>query len=91
MVPNLLSATTTYWRKLDQVEAMYQKGEISLEEVDQRVTELMIELGEARRLSILFLWQSVRRVLDDQRETAIGLLLLVLVTYGWAISHFTSM
>lgn len=91
MFPNLIEATNTYWRKLDQVEAMYQRGEISLDEVDRRVAALMAELGETRRLAVLFLWQSIRRVIDEQRDVAIGLLLVVLVTYGWAVTHFTSL
>ena len=34
MFPNLFTATQEYWRKLDALEASYQRGEISIEEVD---------------------------------------------------------
>ena len=88
MFPNLLDATTTYWRKLDQLEAQYHRGEISLDEVDQRVAELMAELGEARRLSILFVWQSIQRMWSEQRDTVVALGLIALLAYGWALTHF---
>ncbi len=32
MFPNLIEATKEYWRKLDELEAAYQQGEIPLEE-----------------------------------------------------------
>ncbi len=45
MFPNLFQATFDYWRKLDELEAAYQKGEIPLKEVDARVADLMAELA----------------------------------------------
>lgn len=91
MFPNLLEATTTYWQKLDQLEARYRKGDISLDEVNRRVAELMAELGEARRLSMAFVWHSLQRVLTHQRETVVGLAIIALVTYGWTVSYFASL
>lgn len=88
MLPNLLEATTTYWRKLDQLEAMYQRGDISLDDVDRRVTELLAELGEERRLAVMFVWQNIQLVLPHQRDTMVGLGLIALVTYGWALRYF---
>ena len=34
MFPDLFSATTEYWRQLDEIEYRYKQGELSIEEVD---------------------------------------------------------
>lgn len=83
MFPNLFEATKTYWRKLDELEASYQQGEISLEEVDARVAELMSELAQERRLAFINFWRVLYHWLTAQREGLVGLGILVIVTYAW--------
>ena len=85
MFPNLWEATHQYWHQLDELEAAYQRGEVSLEEVDNRVAELMSELGDQRRAAIQFLLQNVRRVWTEQTELVLGVGLLGAVTYAWLI------
>lgn len=83
MIPNLLEATTDYWRKLNELEAAYQRGEVSLEEVDARVAALMAELGQERRATLRFLVDNVTRVWSEQREWVVGLGLIGVLTYAW--------
>ncbi len=90
MFPNLLEATKEYWRKLDELEAAYQQGEISLEEVDARVAELMTELAIERRAAFTYFWHGTQQMLSAQRETLIGLAILALVTYAWALTSLIS-
>ncbi|WP_099239379.1 hypothetical protein [Synechococcus sp. BDU 130192] len=86
MFPNLLNATQEYWRKLDALEARYQQGEISLQEVDAEVARLMRELGDERRRSLRSFKNMLQGWFRDQKEFVYGLLLVVVVAYGWAIS-----
>lgn len=86
MFPNLLEATKEYWHKLDRLEAAYQQGEIPLEEVDARVAELMTELAQERRAAFSYCWHGWQYWLTTQRETLIGLAILVIVTYGWLLT-----
>lgn len=86
MFPNLLEATKEYWHKLDQLEAAYQQGKISLEEVDTRVAVLMTELAKERRTALTYFWHGWQHWLTTQRETLIGLALLALVTYSWMLT-----
>lgn len=86
MFPNLLEATKEYWHKLDRLEAAYQQGEIPLEEVDARVAELMTELAQERRTALTYFWHGWQHWLTTQRETLIGLAILVLVTYSWVLT-----
>ena len=58
MFPNLIQATKEYWHKLDQLEAAYQQGEISLEEVDSKVAKLIAELAEERRATFTYFRQN---------------------------------
>lgn len=85
MIPNLLAATQRYWHQLDELDAAYQRGEVSIQEVDTRVAELMVELGQERRATWQFLSQSWRGFWIQQRETVIGLGLLGGLSYAWAI------
>ncbi len=85
-MPDLLAATRDYWRKLDEVEAAYKRGELSVEEVDNRVHKLMNELGRERRATLNFLFQNVRRLWDEQREILIGVGFLALLAYAWFVS-----
>lgn len=86
MFPNLLEATKQYWRKLDELEAAYQQGEIPLEEVDARVAELMRELAIERRAAFAYFWHGWQHWLMTQRETLVGLAILALVTYAWVLT-----
>ncbi|ANV92171.1 hypothetical protein [Picosynechococcus sp. PCC 8807] len=86
MFPNLLNATQEYWRKLDALEARYQQGEISLQEVDAEVARLMRELGDERRRSLRSFKNMLQGWFRDQKEFVYGLLLVVVVVYGWVIS-----
>lgn len=85
MIPNLLEATNEYWRKLNELEAAYQRGEVSLEEVDARVATLMAELGQERRATIRFLMDNVSRIWNEQRELVVGLGLVGVLTYAWIV------
>lgn len=85
MVPNLLEATREYWRKLNDLEAEYQRGDVSLEEVDARVATLMAELGQERRATLRFFMDNVNRIWNEQREIVIGLGLVSVLTYAWLI------
>ena len=68
MFPNLIQATKEYWHKLDELEAAYQQGEISLEEVDSKVAELIAELAEERRATFTYFQHSWQHHLTTQRE-----------------------
>lgn len=85
MFPNLLEATKDYWRKLDELEAAYKRGEVSLAEVDARVPELMAELGRERRAALDYLFASWRRLWNEQRETIAGIAFLAILTYSWVV------
>jgi archaellum component FlaC len=85
MIPNLLKATNDYWRKLNELEAAYQQGEVTLEEVDARVATLMAELGQERRASIRFLVDNVSRTWHEQREVIVGLGLVGVLAYTWMV------
>ncbi|GAB4233583.1 MAG: hypothetical protein Kow00121_61550 [Elainellaceae cyanobacterium] len=85
MVPNLLEATHEYWRKLDELEAAYKKGEVSLDEVDAQVATLMADLGQERRAAIRFLFDNINRFWNEQKEMVVGLGLLGALTYAWMV------
>lgn len=87
MIPNLLEATNDYWRKLNDLEAAYRRGDVSLEEVDQQVKQLMAELGQERRRTFSYLFDSLRRLWDEQREVGAGMVLLGVATIGWLTIH----
>lgn len=84
---NLLEATHEYWYKLNELEAAYQRGEVTLEEVDARVEALMAELGQSRRAAFSYFFSGVRRLWEEQRETIVGVLGLGVLTYGWLFVH----
>ena len=90
MFPNLLQATKEYWRKLDEVEAAYQQGEISLEEVDTKVAELIAELAQERRAAFTYFRHNWQHRLTTQRENLIGLAILTFVTYVWVLTSVIS-
>ena len=86
MFPNLLEATKEYSHKLDHLEAAYQQGEIPLEEVDTKVAELMTELAQERRAALTHFWHGWQHWLTTQKETLIGLAILVFATYAWVLT-----
>jgi hypothetical protein len=83
MTPNLLEATIDYWRKLNQLEAAYQRDEVSLDEVNVKVKELMAELGESRRSTFRYLWYHLQQGWNEQRSMLSGIAAIVLLTYFW--------
>ncbi|MGK7894766.1 MAG: hypothetical protein AB4372_14400 [Xenococcus sp. (in: cyanobacteria)] len=87
MFPNLFQATKDYWRKLDELEAAYKEGKIPLEEVDVRVAELIAELSQERRATFAYLWHSWQHLLTTQRETLMGLAIVILVIYIWLLNQ----
>ena len=87
MTPNLLQATQEYWRKLDAVEAAYKRNELSPQEVDAEVKALMAELGQARRESLAMLRYSLQNFWHEQRETIIGVAVLLALSYGWLLAR----
>ena len=90
MFPNLLQATKEYWRQLDELEVAYQQGEIPLEEVNARVADLMAELADERRAAFRYFWHGCLHWITTQKETVIGLAILALVTYAWALASLIS-
>ncbi|MGJ3244995.1 MAG: hypothetical protein ACFE0I_02840 [Elainellaceae cyanobacterium] len=85
MVPNLFQATQDYWQKLDDLEAAYQRGDVSIEEVDDRVEELMKELGQERRAAVRFFWSSLSRFWHEQKEPIAATALVGMLTYAWIV------
>lgn len=85
MMPDLLEATKDYWRKLDELEAAYQRGEVPIEEVDARVRSLMAELGRERKAALAYFYNGFRRLWHEQRETTIGVAILGIIAYGWVV------
>ena len=83
MIPNLVEATQEYWQKLDELEAAYQKGEISIEEVDRQVASLMDELARQRQSFITYFLQSWKHWFSQQKETVVGLAMLGIICYFW--------
>lgn len=83
--PNLVEATNDYWRKLNELEAAYRRGDVSLEEVDAQVKVLMAELGQARRETLSYFFQGLRQTWEQQRELVLGATLLGVLTYGWLV------
>jgi hypothetical protein len=83
MIPNLVQATQEYWRKLNELEAAYQRGDVSLDEVDATVAALMKELGQERRATIRFLLDNVSRLWQEQQQLVVGLGLVGVATYAW--------
>lgn len=80
---DLLEATRDYWQKLDQVEAAYQRGELSIQQVDAQVQALMTELGASRRQAFSDLWGSLRVTLSQQREAIAGTVAIGILAYLW--------
>lgn len=80
---NLIEETKDYWRDLDALEAAYQQGEISIEEVDARVAQSTERLTQKRREACYLFVVNITAALQDQKETVLGLTLLSMVIYIW--------
>lgn len=87
MIPNLMEATLDYWHQLDELEAAYQRGEVSIADVNTQVKELMADLGRSRRESLTYFWSGIRRLWNDQREAIVGVAGLSVLTYGWLLAR----
>ncbi|MFN9174430.1 MAG: hypothetical protein ACK58N_07940 [Synechocystis sp.] len=85
MFPDLFDATQIYWQKLDQIEADYQQGKLSSQEVDQQVKALMEELGAKRRAALSSVWQTSRLWITHNQEWLIGLVSVVIAVYLWLL------
>jgi len=83
MFPDLIGATRDYWRKLDAVEAAYQRSELTLAEVDAEVKALMVDLGQTRRKALRDVWATVQVFLQQQRETISGVAVIGVLAYVW--------
>jgi chromosome segregation ATPase len=85
MIPDLMEATRDYWRELDELEAAYQRGDVSIAEVNAKVRKLMTNLSRSRRESFAYLFSGIRRVWNEQREAIVGVAGLGVLTYGWLL------
>jgi len=85
MFPNLFKATQEYWRKLDELESAYQQDQISLEEVDRRVSELMAELAQERRSTFNYMRYLSQNWLAEHKSNLIGISIVILAIYGWIV------
>ncbi len=86
MFPNLFEATNEYWRQLDEIESRYQRGELSIEEVDREVEILMKQLGQKRRESLLLFKNSLSHWISTHTELLIGFLFVLVVAYSWMLT-----
>ncbi|WP_204139424.1 hypothetical protein [Halomicronema sp. CCY15110] len=80
---DLLAATRDYWKQLDHVEAAYHRGELSAQEVNTQVHDLMAELGDARRQAFKDVWASLQVTLSQQRDAIAGTVAVGLLAYLW--------
>lgn len=87
MFPNLFEATKEYWQQLDHIESRYQQGELSIQEVDEEVKNLMQQLGQKRRESFRYFLASWSNWLSTHAEMLIALSFVVIVAYSWMISN----
>ena len=83
MPTDLISATRSYWRKLDEVEAAYKRDELSIQEVNAEVKRLMTELGVARRRALRDGWAILQNFVRQQRETIAGTAAIAALAYFW--------
>ncbi|HEY9880019.1 MAG TPA: hypothetical protein V6D29_16310 [Leptolyngbyaceae cyanobacterium] len=84
MIPNLLEATHEYMQKLNELEAAYQRDEVSIEEVDAQVKVLMADLGRTRKEALSAFMASLRYTLQNQWETIAGVAGVGVLALWWA-------
>lgn len=83
MFPDLIGATRAYWRKLDEVEAAYRRDELTLEEVNIRVRDLMAELGQTRQQTLREAWAILQTFMQQQGEALAGVAAIGILAYVW--------
>ncbi|PSR19341.1 hypothetical protein C8255_02625 [filamentous cyanobacterium CCP3] len=88
MLPDLIGATRDYWRKLDEVEAAYQRNELTLNEVNAEVKALMVELGQTRRQLLRDSWAIAQRFVQRQGDALAGVAALGVLAYVWLAVNF---
>lgn len=87
MLPDLMGATRDYWRKLNEVEAAYQRDELTIEEVNAEVKALMAELGQTRRQLLRDSWAIARTFINQQGEALAGVAALGVLAYVWLVAN----
>ena len=85
MLPDLISATRDYWRKLDAVEAAYRRHELTAAEVNAEVKALMVELGQTRRQMLRDSWAIAQTFARQQGEALAGVAALGVLAYVWLV------
>ncbi len=85
---DLVEDTKRYWRELDALEQAYERGELSIEEVDSRVDQLMRDLGEQRRRSWNFFFSNLINLIWDEKLTVFIFSVAILLVYTWIIGRF---
>ncbi|MDJ0703352.1 MAG: hypothetical protein QNJ46_08735 [Leptolyngbyaceae cyanobacterium MO_188.B28] len=90
MFPNLFEATKEYWSNLDRLEAAYKQGDLSLDEVDAKVAELMAGLAQERRDALTYLGRSLWYGLTARREILLGVGFVAIVAYSWMLTSLSS-
>lgn len=83
MIPDLIDATADYWKKLDELEAAYQRDEVSLPEVDARVKQFTDELGRSRQEALSAFWASLQHTVTQQRDTIAGVIGIAALSFVW--------
>ena len=85
MLPDLISATRDYWRKLDAVEAAYRRHELTSAEVNTQVKALMVELGQTRRQMLRDSWAIAQTFARQQGDALAGVAALGVLAYVWLV------
>ncbi len=85
MIPDLFNATRDYWRKLDALEAAYQRGDVSPEDVNATVQMLMHDLGQERRAALRGFIGQTRRLWHDQKDAIAATAFIGVLTYAWVV------
>lgn len=82
---DLVEDTKRYWHELDALEEAYERGEVSVEEVDSRVDQLMKDLGEKRRRTWQLFFSNLVNFIRDEKMTIFGLAVVVFLIYTWLV------
>lgn len=84
---NPLKATNNHWQQLNELEAAYERGEVSMEEVDAKVERLITDLNQEHREVLSLIFNGLASVWHEQKDTIIGAGLLGVATYAWLVLH----